>query len=227
MAQIFASERSSMTRPPSRTPATVGNTAPERALAGLQAKADQSGPTARLSQLQGLGGPALQRMEEDELQGKFKGGTAQRIEDEEMLQGKAIQRMEEEEMLQGKAIDGTALQRQESGAVSQGGMPRNLQSGIEQLSGSDLSGVNVHYNSSAPAEVGAHAFAQGNDIHLASGQEQHLPHEAWHVVQQKEGRVQPTIDVAGMPVNDDPGLEKEADVMGAKASQMVSRENHG
>ena len=27
------------------------------------------------------------------------------------------------------------------------------------------------------------AYAQGSDIHLAPGQEQHLPHEAWHVVQ--------------------------------------------
>lgn len=63
----------------------------------------------------------------------------------------------------------------------------------------------------------AHAYAQGSDIHLASGQEKHLPHELGHVVQQAQGRVAPTTSVAGMAVNDNPALEHEADVMGAKA----------
>lgn len=40
-------------------------------------------------------------------------------------------------------------------------------------------------------DVGALAYARGNDVHLAPGQERHLPHEAWHVVQQREGRVAP------------------------------------
>jgi hypothetical protein len=44
--------------------------------------------------------------------------------------------------------------------------------------------VKVHYNSSQPAQLNALAYAQGSDIHVAPGQEQHLPHEAWHVVQQ-------------------------------------------
>jgi hypothetical protein len=52
---------------------------------------------------------------------------------------------------------------------------------------------------------------------VSPGQGSHLPHEAWHVVQQRQGRVQPTLDVGGTPVNDNPGLEHEADVMGAKA----------
>lgn len=99
------------------------------------------------------------------------------------------------------------------------GLPQDLQSGAEALSGIDLSDVNVHYNSNQPAQYQAHAYAQGTDIHLGPGQEQHLPHEAWHVVQQKQGRVQPTRQFAGGPVgiNDDAGLETEADVMGAKA----------
>src|SRR5210317_628388 len=81
--------------------------------------------------------------------------------------------------------------------------------------------VNVHYNSDKPAQLNAHAYAQGTDIHVASGQEKHLPHEAWHVVQQKQGRVQPTKQMKGKtPINDDAGLEKEADVMGAKAYQL-------
>ena len=96
-------------------------------------------------------------------------------------------------------------------------MPDALKSGVETLSGLDMSGVRVQANSSKPAEVGALAYAQGNDIHLGPGQERHLPHEAWHVVQQRQGRVQPTIQAAGVAINDDPGLEHEADVMGARA----------
>jgi hypothetical protein len=57
--------------------------------------------------------------------------------------------------------------------------------------------------------------------HLAPGQDSHLPHEAWHVVQQRQGRVQPNLEVSGTPVNDNPGLEHEADVMGAKALQRA------
>ena len=77
--------------------------------------------------------------------------------------------------------------------------------------------VKVHYNSDRPAPLQAHAYTQGTDIHVAPGQEKHLAHEAWHVVQQKQGRVQPTMSLNGQSINDNPGLEKEADDMGAKA----------
>lgn len=97
------------------------------------------------------------------------------------------------------------------------GLPDNLKSGMENLSGMSLDNVKVHYNSSKPAAVQAHAYAQGTDIHLAQGQEKHLPHELGHVVQQAQGRVQPTTSVNGVPVNDNPALESEADALGAKA----------
>ena len=98
------------------------------------------------------------------------------------------------------------------------GLPDNLKSGVESLSGYSMDDVKVHYNSSAPAQLNAHAYAQGTDIHVAPGQEKHVPHEAWHVVQQKQGRVQPTKQLKGkVAINDDAGLEKEADVMGARA----------
>ncbi len=101
------------------------------------------------------------------------------------------------------------------------GLPNNLKSGIEQLSGFSMNDVKVHYNSDKPAQLQAHAYAKGTDIHLASGQEKHLPHEAWHVVQQKQGRVQPTKQLKGkVNINDNAGLEKEADVMGEKAMQL-------
>ena len=98
-------------------------------------------------------------------------------------------------------------------------MPENLQSGIESMSGYSMDDVNVHYNSPKPAQLQAHAYAQGTDIHLAQGQEKHLPHEAWHVVQQKQGRVQPTMQMKSVAINDDSSLEREADVMGVKALQ--------
>src|SRR5690349_9132720 len=61
------------------------------------------------------------------------------------------------------------------------GLPDQLKSGIEQLSGYSLNDVQVHYNSDKPAQLQAHAYAQGADIFVGPGQEQHLPHEAWHV----------------------------------------------
>jgi len=98
-------------------------------------------------------------------------------------------------------------------------LPATLRAGVESLSGLDLSSVRVHRNSSAPAQLNALAYARGADIHLGPGQEKHLPHEAWHVVQQMQGRVRPTLQAAGAPINDDPALEREADHMGAKVLQ--------
>jgi hypothetical protein len=92
-----------------------------------------------------------------------------------------------------------------------------LRQGLESLSGYDLSDVRVHRASSRPARFGAHAFAQGNQIHLAPGQDHLLSHEAWHVVQQKQGRVAGTVQWKGEKGNEDSALEREADAMGARA----------
>ena len=91
------------------------------------------------------------------------------------------------------------------------GLPDNLKSSVEAISGYSMDDVRVHYNSSKPAGINALAYAQGTNIHLGPGQEKHLPHEAWHVVQQKQGRVQPTLDVNGASINDNLSLEMEAD----------------
>jgi hypothetical protein len=121
-----------------------------------------------------------------------------------------------------KSSQAPYLQRKENKT----GLPDDLKSGIENLSGYSLDDVKVHYNSDQPSQLQAHAFAQGTDIHLASGQEKHLPHEAWHVVQQKQGRVKPTLQMkAGVKVNDDEVLESEADVMGGKALQSNTQKN--
>lgn len=108
------------------------------------------------------------------------------------------------------------------------GLPDGLKTGMEALSGLSLDDVRVHRNSDRPADLQAHAFAQGTDIHLAPGQEQHLPHEAWHVVQQMQGRVRPTMQLKdGVGINDDRGLEREADVMGARALQQPAVDRPG
>jgi hypothetical protein len=113
------------------------------------------------------------------------------------------------------------------GNGGRGGLPENLRAGVESLSGLDMSDVRVHRNSDKPAAVGALAYAQGTDIHLGPGQEKHLPHEAWHVAQQKQGRVTATRQLKGMALNDDSALEREADMMGAKAMQMKAGEGQG
>ncbi|MBW4890323.1 DUF4157 domain-containing protein [Mucilaginibacter sp. HMF5004] len=138
--------------------------------------------------------------DEEPVQGKF--ATAQRIADEKSPQGKPapIQKAEEK--------------------PNKTGLPDQLKTEIESLSGMNMDHVKVHYNSAKPTQLQAHAFAQGSDIHVASGQEKHLPHEAWHVVQQAQGRVKPTMQMKGAPVNNDPALETEADVMGEKAKNI-------
>ncbi|WP_210519876.1 eCIS core domain-containing protein [Hymenobacter terricola] len=98
------------------------------------------------------------------------------------------------------------------------GLPDQLKAGVESLSGHSLDDVRVHYNSAGPAQLQAAAYAQGTDIHVAPGQEKHLPHEAWHVVQQQQGRVRATIQPKDATLlNDAPALEQEADRMGNEA----------
>jgi hypothetical protein len=97
------------------------------------------------------------------------------------------------------------------------GLPGKLKTRIESLSGLSLDDVRVHFNSPRPTQLQAYAFTRGTEIHVAPGQERSLPHEAWHVVQQKKGRVKANGAIAGMPLNDDRGLEQEADGMGKRA----------
>jgi len=132
-----------------------------------------------------------------------------------------LQRTEhqDEELIQGKFNS----QSQANDVVNSNdtGLPDNLKAGIENLSGHSMDDVRVHFNSDKPSQLQAHAYAQGTDIYISPGQEKHLAHEAWHVAQQKQGRVKPTVQVkGGVNINDDQNLEKEADVMGAKALQM-------
>lgn len=227
---------------PSR--ATALQRATERDTGSAMARQLQASPRLSVQRraIDAMFGATAQRAgpEEEMLQGRF-AGIVQReggLEEELPAQGRfvaaPVQRvggMEEEMPAQGRFMAAQAkhdpvLQAQEDSAAAaparepnQTGMPDALKGGIETLSGMDMSDVRVHRNSSQPAQLNALAYAQGNDVHLGPGQEQHLPHEAWHVVQQRQGRVAPTLQMAGVAVNDDVGLEQEADVMGAKALQ--------
>ena len=99
------------------------------------------------------------------------------------------------------------------------GLPENVKNNTESISGVSLEDVKVNYNSNRPAQLNAHAYAEGSEIHVAPGQEKYIGHEAWHVVQQKQGRVKPTTEVDGVPINDNNSLEREADKMGQKTSR--------
>jgi hypothetical protein len=121
-------------------------------------------------------------------------------EEEKPLQGKtapAQLKEEEEKPLQGKFTNSEAGTQQKGTTPrpNNTGMPDGLKSGLENLSGYSLDEVKVHYNSDKPSQLQALAYTQGTDIHVAPGQEQHLPHEGWHVVQQMQGRVQPTMQI--------------------------------
>ncbi|NHN24081.1 DUF4157 domain-containing protein [Flavobacterium jejuense] len=142
------------------------------------------------------------------------GGTTQLVDNREST---SVQRKLQDSMSAATENTTNPIQRKNNT-----GLPDNLKTGIENLSGYSMDDVKVHYNSSKPAQLQAHAYAQGTDIHLASGQEKYLPHEAWHVVQQKQGRVKPTRQLKSkVTINDDDALEREADVMGGRATQFI------
>lgn len=183
---------------------TIGNQAVGRLLTQGPQNASHASPrpVTQRQRAESAFGVPVQRQEglgEEELQMKAEPTTLQR------------QEVEEEDLLQGDV----------GAAENRTGMPDNLKAGLEQLSGIGLSAVRVHYNSPQPARLNALAYTQGTDIQVGPGQEKHLPHEGWHVVQQLEGLVKPMMQAKGMSINDDKGLEREADVMGAKARQLA------
>ena len=145
-----------------------------------------------------------------EQRNEFEGmlGIAQRVKKEHSLQRKAA------------AESAPQLEKLPAKQANHTGLPDNLKSGIESLSSMAMDHVKVHYNSPQPGQLNALAYAQGSEIHVAPGQEKHVPHEAWHVVQQMQGRVQATTQAKGIGINDDPGLEQEATTMGARALQL-------
>ena len=109
----------------------------------------------------------------------------------------------------------------EKSAVKKETDPKNrtdeIKKKVENISGVNLGDIKVHYNSAEPSKLNAHAFTKGKDIYMSPGSEKHLPHEMWHAVQQKQGRVKATGSIKGSAVNTNAALEREADMMGKKA----------
>ncbi|WP_051313184.1 DUF4157 domain-containing protein [Sporocytophaga myxococcoides] len=166
-------------------------------------------------------------------------------EEEEPVQRKGpvplqLQAAEEEELpIQRKgpvpAMNVESEELSQSNTSSSGKMPQVVQKKMESSFGQDFSDVNIHTNSSQSKALNAHAFTQGNDIHFAPGKyspesqsgQELLGHELTHVVQQREGRVQPTVQKKGANINDDKGLEKEADEMGERSAKGMSSTVNG
>ncbi|MFN8397208.1 MAG: DUF4157 domain-containing protein [Bacteroidia bacterium] len=112
-------------------------------------------------------------------------------------------------------------------SASNSAMPEAVQAKMESAFGQDFSDVSIHTDSQVSKSAGALAHTQGNEVHFAPGQfkpetqsgQELLGHELTHVVQQRQGRVEATGSTPnGMPLNDNKGLESEADQMGKAAA---------
>ena len=111
----------------------------------------------------------------------------------------------QEELIQRASVQ---LKQQERNLT---GIPTQMKLDFERHSGLSFGDVRVHYNSDKPARLGALAYTQGTQVHIGPGQERHLRHELGHVIQQKLNLVRPTGQRNGVPINDAPRLEREAD----------------
>lgn len=99
------------------------------------------------------------------------------------------------------------------------GIPQRLKENMEQSTGLSFDDVRVNYNSPLPAKLDALAYTRGNQVEIGPGQEQHLPHELGHVVQQKLGMVRANArHPSGVELNTDASLEQQADTIGERLS---------
>ena len=85
-----------------------------------------------------------------------------------------------------------APQKAQANKTNLTGIPTQMKLDFEQRSGLSFDDVQVHYNSDKPAQLQALAYTQGTQIYVGPGQEQHLPHELGHVIQQKSRKMHPT-----------------------------------
>ncbi|GAB4477635.1 MAG: hypothetical protein OHK0057_27590 [Thermoflexibacter sp.] len=105
-------------------------------------------------------------------------------------------------------------------------LPAQLKTQMESSMNADFTGVKIHTNSSEAKQMGAKAFARGNNIHFAQGYynpdsqkgKEMLGHELAHILQQRQGKVKPTGTSGGYAVNTDDSLENQADNIGKKAA---------
>lgn len=109
------------------------------------------------------------------------------------------------------------------------GIPGPVLAKMEHAFQTDFSAVRVHADSSHAESMGALAYARGNDIHFAPGKynpgtregQELLGHELAHVHENRKSPAGVTRWLkGGEPVNDNPGLERNADRLGRRAAQF-------
>ena len=115
-------------------------------------------------------------------------------------------------------------------------LPDKVQAKMENSFGQDFSSVSVHKESSSAQDIHAKAYTQGNEVHFAPGEynpesqsgQELIGHELTHVVQQREGKVGAgDVHGKGLEINQDAGLENEADELGKLASQGKNAQVQG
>ncbi|MCC7453607.1 MAG: DUF4157 domain-containing protein, partial [Crocinitomix sp.] len=97
-------------------------------------------------------------------------------------------------------------------------LPANLQKKAEALLDEDFSSVNFYLNSVNALNLGAKAYAQGNNIHFAPGNynpyssvgQELIAHELVHVSQQRKGLVKPEILTSFGWMNNSENFENQA-----------------
>lgn len=140
---------------------------------------------------------------------------------------------DEEELLQGKFVgqrhpDSGNASVSEGGHDNQSGLTDHVRQGMEEAIGGDFSSVQFVTDSQKAVEVGALPLHREKRLNLlpdnlnrsqTAGLEL-IGHELTHVDQQDKGHVEPTLEIGGMPVNDDKSKEVEADNKGREAARL-------
>jgi hypothetical protein len=143
------------------------------------------------------------------------------------IQAKPMFRGLSHELASALDSDGMAATQDMESSINRarsGGQPleAGLQRKLGQAMGADFSEVRVHADAQADQlnrSIQAKAFTTGQNVFFRQGAynpgsrggQALIAHELTHVVQQKQGRVKPTVQINGAEVNDDPTLEAEAD----------------
>lgn len=96
------------------------------------------------------------------------------------------------------------------------GMPDWIKNNFEAVTSLSAENVRVRYNSPKPAQLEAKAFTNDSEIHVAPGAESSLFHELGHLPRRRSQPIPVTGYVAGVPVNDNPDFEREADRVGER-----------
>ena len=115
--------------------------------------------------------------------------------------------------------------------------PETLHGNFEPKFGADFSRVRTHTDAQSdrkPIHSGQGVYEEQNLFFRQSAYEpgnrgggKWIAHELTHVVQQMQGQVLPAMQMAGVEVNDDGALEREADMTRGRWRAAVGLESLG